>query len=120
MASSRRDTLRSLMLAPFALAAASPAQGQAPDQSSIDENGLPIPKSPNEDTKLPNGKSQRDEIARQEHAKALKDVDALVTAAQQLRDELKRAGDYVLPVGSVRKTEEIEKLAKRIRGRLKN
>jgi hypothetical protein len=117
MAFSRRDTLRSLMVAPLAFAA---AQTPLQDQQSQDDHGLPIPKSPNEDTRLPNGKSQRDEIAKQEHANALKDVDALVAAAQELRDELKRAGDFVVPVGSVRKTEEIEKLAKRIRGRLKN
>ncbi len=30
-----------------------------------------------------------------------------------------KAGNYVVPVASVKKTEEIEKLARRIRGRLK-
>jgi hypothetical protein len=33
---------------------------------------------------------------------------------------LQRAGNYVVPVSSVKKTEEIEKLARRIRGRLKD
>lgn len=80
---------------------------------------MPIPKSPEEDPRMPNGKSQRNEMAKQQHADALKDVDSLVATAEELRDELKRAGDYVVPVNSVRKTEEIEKLAKRIRGRLK-
>jgi Zn-dependent oligopeptidase len=112
MASSRRDALRSLLLAPLAVASA-----QDPPQN---EHSLPIPKSPDDDTRLPNGKSQHDEIAKQQHADALKDVETLVNAAEELRDELKRAGDYVIPVGSVRKTEEIEKLAKRIRGRLKS
>jgi hypothetical protein len=111
MASSRRDTLRSLLLAPLAVGTAV--------QDQNDDHRLPIPKSPDEDTRLPNGKSQRDEIARQQHTDALKDVESLVAAAEELRDELKRAGDYVVPVNSVRKTEEIEKLAKRIRGRLK-
>ncbi len=113
MASSRRDTLRALVLAPLAVAA-------SPRQDPQDDQRLPIPKVPDEDTKLPNGKSLHDEMAKQQHADALKDVDALVAAAEELRDEIKRAGNYVVPVNSVRKTEEIEKLAKRIRGRLKN
>jgi hypothetical protein len=113
MASSRRDALLSFVLTPLIARGA----GQDPSQ---DDRRLNIPKSPDEDTRLPNGKSQRDEIARQQHADALKDVDALVAAAEELRDELKHAGDYIVPVGSLRKTEEIEKLAKKIRGRLKN
>ncbi len=109
MVSSRRSTLISL--------AAVAAFGQ--DASQGDKSSPP-PKLGEEDPKLPNGKSQRDEIARQQHTDALKDADALVAAAEELRDELKHAGDFVVPVASVRKTEEIEKLAKKIRGRLKN
>jgi hypothetical protein len=107
----------SFLLAPVAVsvAAAKPSNQQSRPQ---DEPGLPP--SPDKDERLPNGKSQRDEIARHEHADALKDADALVEAAEALRDELKRAGNYTVPVSSVRKTEEIEKLARRIRGRLKN
>ncbi len=80
--------------------------------------------SPNEDengdTRLPNGKSRNDAIAKQEHDDALKAVDELIQTAEDLRSELKRSGDYVVPVSSVRKTEEIEKLARRIRGKLKS
>jgi hypothetical protein len=117
MSYSRRYTLRALSLGPLLLTT---AISQTQDPPSPDDHRLSIPKSPDEDTRLPNGKSQRDEIAKQQHADALKEVDNLVAAAEELRDELKRAGDYVVPVSSLRKTEEIEKLAKRIRGRLKN
>jgi hypothetical protein len=117
MASSRRDTLLRLLLAPLL----APGVAAAGTQQTIqDDNHLNIPKSPDEDTRLPNGKSQHDEIARQQHADALKDVDALVAAAEDLRDQLKHAGDFVVPVASLRKTEEIEKLARKIRGRLKS
>ncbi|HEY6986768.1 MAG TPA: hypothetical protein VH369_00210, partial [Bryobacteraceae bacterium] len=68
---------------------------------------------------LPNGKSQKNAMAKQNHEEALKDAEDLVTAAQQLQDEIKKAGSYVVPVESLKKTEEIEKLARRIRGRLK-
>lgn len=79
----------------------------------------PIAPPPDEDRKLPNGKSQNDAIAKQAHEEALKDTKELIDVAEQLRDELQRAGSYVVPVSSLKKTEEIEKLARRIRGRLK-
>ena len=112
MGSSRRITLRSLLVLAL-LTSAKPQESTQPDH-------LPIPKLGNDDVRLPNGKSQRDEIARQQHADALKDADALVAASEELRDELKHAGEFVVPVASLKKTEEIEKLAKKIRGRLKN
>ena len=73
----------------------------------------------NRDVKLPNGKSRNNAIARDEHKKALAEAAQLVTLSEQLRDEVQKAGEYVVPVGAVRKTEEIEKLARKIRGRLK-
>jgi hypothetical protein len=72
-----------------------------------------------EDPRLPDGKSQKNAIAKEQHQQALKDADQLVAMAQDLRDEIKRAGTFVVPLSSVKRTEEIEKLAKRIRRRLK-
>lgn len=77
-----------------------------------------MPDVGDDDKRLPNGKSQKDAMAREKHEQALKDTTELITVAEQLRDELQKAGDYVVPVSSVRKTEQIEKLAKKIRGRL--
>ncbi len=101
------------LLAPAVLAAAS----QDPQEP---ERRLPIPPNPDEDKKLPNGKSQKNAIAKEDHEHALKDANDLIALAQQLRDELQKAGDFVVPVSSLKKTEEIEKLARRIRGRLKD
>lgn len=78
-----------------------------------------LPGDPDQDTKLPNGKSQKDAIARENHKKALTDAEELLKLVQALQDELEKAGDFVVPVNSVRRTEDIEKLARRIRGRLK-
>ncbi|MFB3829828.1 MAG: hypothetical protein ACE15B_23865 [Bryobacteraceae bacterium] len=69
--------------------------------------------------KLPNGKSQAEEILKADHARDMKDVDALIEAAQQLKRELEKNDRHVLSVASIRKTEEIEKLARRIRSRLR-
>jgi hypothetical protein len=98
------------------LAVAAP---QFPDTRQPPQHGPPDLHKPDEDSKLPNGKSQKDAIAKQNHEASLKDASDLVRAAKSLEDELKTAGSYVVPVSSVKKTEDIEKLARRIRSRLK-
>jgi hypothetical protein len=72
-----------------------------------------------QDRRLPNGKSWSITIAKDEHERALKDADELISLAQQLKSELQKSGDYVVPLSTVKKTEDIEKMAKRIRGRLR-
>ncbi len=71
------------------------------------------------EVRLPSGKLQREEILKADHEKDLKDAAALVELAGQLKQELEKNDRHVLSVGSLRKTEEIEKLAKRIRARLR-
>ena len=70
------------------------------------------------DSKLPNGKSQQDEILKAEHQKDLQDAAQLVSLAEQLKQELEKNDRRVLSISSVKKTEEIEKLAKHIHSRL--
>jgi hypothetical protein len=72
-----------------------------------------------DDPRLPDGKSQKNAIAKEQHEQALKDADQLVAMAQDLRDQIKQAGTFVVPLSSIKKTEDIEKLARRLRGRLK-
>jgi hypothetical protein len=76
--------------------------------------------STDDDPRLPDGKSQKNAIAKQQHEQALKEAENLITSARELRDQIKEAGTFVVPLDAVKKTEEIEKLAKRIRGRLKS
>ena len=92
------------------------AQFQDPANPRHDRS---LPPDPNEDQKLPNGKSMKIEMAKKAHQDALNEADELISAAQALRNELDKAGDYVVPLSSVKRTEEIEKLARRIRGHLK-
>jgi len=79
---------------------------------------LPIPQPSPSDRTLPNGKSQQDEILKADYQQDLKDAAHLVALAEQLKKDLEKNDRNVLSVSSVRKTEEIEKLAKRIRIRL--
>ena len=73
-----------------------------------------------EDVTLPNGKSQRDEILKNEHVQNLKDASDLMDLAQQLKLDLEKNDRYVVSMVTIKRTDEIEKLAKRIRGRLRH
>jgi hypothetical protein len=116
-ACSRRIVLLSSIASALSYAKGQDSQEQPPDRHLPP---FPNPNKRDDDRKLPNGKSQNDAIAKQNHEQALKDANDLLAVAGQLRDELQKAGSYVVPVSSVKKTEEIEKLARRIRGRLKD
>jgi hypothetical protein len=69
--------------------------------------------------RLPNGKSQQEAILKAEYEKALQEAGELLELAENLKIELEKNQRHVLSVASLRKTEEIEKLAKRIRSRLR-
>jgi hypothetical protein len=116
---SRRILFNWLIMSPLLCARGQDRQ-QGLEQQPNPRHPFPNPEKPEQDRKLPNGKSQNDAIAKQNHEQALKDTNDLITVAQQLKDELQKAGNYVVPVSSMKKTEEIEKLARRIRGRLKD
>ena len=84
-----------------------------------------IPDTPDQDQdkdepRLPNGKSQKDAIAQSEHEKALKDAEALASLANQLKDDIQKAGNFVVPVSALKKTQEIEKLARSVRTHLQS
>ena len=114
---SRRATLLSLFLPLFFVPN---LQSQITQDEQVPDERKPRIPDPNEEPRLPDGKSQKNAIAKEQHDQALKDADHLVSVAEDLRNELQRAGTFVVPLTSVKKTEEIEKLAKRIRSRLKS
>jgi hypothetical protein len=101
----RRCGLVLSVAALFALAV--PAQG-------------PTPPSQQGDVVLPSGKLQKDEILKAEHEQNLKDAAQLTDLAQQLQQDLEKNDRFVLSVAVLKKTEDIEKLAKKIRSRLRH
>lgn len=72
------------------------------------------------DVQLPNGKSQRAEILKAEREQNIKDAAQIAEIAKDLQQELEKNESYVLSMTSLKKTDEIEKLAKKIRGRLRH
>ena len=73
-----------------------------------------------EDVILPSGKSQKEEILKAEHQQNLKDAAELAELAEQLKIELEKNDRYILSMATLKKTDDIEKLAKRIRARLRH
>jgi hypothetical protein len=64
-------------------------------------------------------RSQVEEILKQDHRKSIDDAAQLIKLSEELKIELEKNDRHVLSVAAMKKTEEIEKLAKRIRGRMK-
>jgi len=71
------------------------------------------------DVRLPNGKLQQEEILKADHKKSIQDAAQLIELAEGLKRELEKDETHVLSISSIKKTEDIEKLAKRIRSRIK-
>jgi hypothetical protein len=94
---------------------ASPAQEPPPARPPRS----PLPEANDQGPVLPNGRSQRNAIAKADYKKNLEDAAALVRAAEDLKADLEKEEAFVVSLKAVKKTEEIEKLAKNIRGRLK-
>ena len=69
--------------------------------------------------RLPNGKKQSDEILKAEYEKNLKDAQELVSTAKAFEEDLEKDDRYVLSLSSLKKLDDIEKLTRRIRGRMK-
>jgi len=69
--------------------------------------------------RLPNGKLQSEEILKDDYKKNLKDAQDLIDLAESLKVGLEKGQQHVLSLGDLKKTEEIEKLAKRIRSRMR-
>lgn len=104
---------RSLVTLALAAVCALTSAGQAPRPRPIDPNEP-------DDITFPNGKSQRDEILKEEHAQSLKDAAQLIELAQQLKQDLEKNDRYVLSLNDLKKTDDIEKLARKIRTRMRH
>jgi len=80
---------------------------------------LPPPPGTPSDARLPSGKLQRDEIARADYKHNLEDAAQLLKLATELKADLDKETAFVVSVKEIKKTEDIEKLARGIRGRMK-
>jgi hypothetical protein len=92
-------------------AAASPSAYQQQDST--------WPANPQDRPKLPNGKSQDDEILKAEREQNIRDAAKLVEMAGSLKADLEKTDRFILSMDTLKKTDDIEKLVKKIRDRLR-
>jgi hypothetical protein len=78
-----------------------------------------FPQGTDEDVKLPSGKSQREAILKAEHERSLGDVDRILKLAAELKDELEKKDYHVLSLSALKKAGDIERLARKVRTRLR-
>ena len=116
---SRRGLFKGLTALGLSLSALT-AQKLPPARPRDTDPNSPDQDQNQDDPRLPNGKSQKDAIAQSEHEKALKDAEALVSLSNQLKDDIQKAGNFVVPVSALKKTQEIEKLARSVRTHLQS
>jgi len=97
----------------LAAALAVTAQQGPPERPFPPEPGQP------EDLRLPSGRLQRDEILKADYQKTLQDVRSLAMLAGDLKFDLEKGDPNVLSIATLKKTDEIDRLARRIHDRLK-
>jgi hypothetical protein len=78
-----------------------------------------IPDAAPEEVRLPSGKLQREEILKYDYKKSLDDARALSKLADELKLDMEKNDYNVLSLATLKKVDEIDKLAKRIHDRLK-
>jgi hypothetical protein len=71
------------------------------------------------DVKLPNGKSQKDEIIRVDYEHNLRDAGELARLSEEIKDDLEKGDRYLVSTKTLKKLEDVEKLSKDIRQRLR-
>jgi len=71
------------------------------------------------DVKLPNGKLQKDEIIRADYERNLKDAGDLAHLAEEIKDDLEKGDRYLVSLKTLKKLDDVEKLSKDIRQRLR-
>ena len=92
-----------------ALPGAQPQTSARPQSKSSDNVQPPVP----EVIQNPN------RVLRDEYAKNLEDLHTMQRLLREVRTEVANGSPYVLPLQSMKKLEEIEKLSKTIRGRMR-
>lgn len=70
-------------------------------------------------SRTPDGRNRNEMILKAEHEASLKDITALQKLAEEVKIDMEKNDRHVLSVSTLKKLEEIEKLSKRVRGRMK-
>lgn len=79
----------------------------------------PFPPREDQPARLPDGRSQTEEILKEEHKKSLRELEEIAKLSGEVKTELEKNDHHVVSLKALRQLDEIEKRVKRIRGRLR-
>jgi hypothetical protein len=71
------------------------------------------------EVKLANGKSQKDEIVRVDYERNLRDAGELARLSEEIKDDLEKGDRYLVSLKTLKQLEDVDKLSKDIRQRLR-
>ena len=79
------------------------------------------PRSPDNPNILrtPDGRNRTELILKADHEASLKDIDAIRKLAEDVKIDMEKNDRHILSVATLKKLDEMEKLTKRIRSRMK-
>lgn len=69
--------------------------------------------------RLPDGRDRNEAILKADHETTMKDLATMRTLLREVRTDLEKNDRHVLSLQALKKLEEIEKISKKIRGRIK-
>ncbi len=85
--------------------------GTVPGQSSRQNRPVETPSLPNDE--------QKNDMLKEAYAKNLEDLRKMQRLLWEVRTEVAKGSPYVLPLQSIKKLEEVEKLSRTVRARMK-
>jgi hypothetical protein len=85
--------------------------------AAVAQQRVPVPEE--EEKRLPNGKLQSEELLKADHAANLRDMDQMKKLMEDVEADLKKNDRHVLSMKALKDLEEIEKLSRRVRSRMK-
>ena len=109
-----------LKLAPAALAGSVLSQAGIASWQDPHQEQFPVPGVRPDDLRLPNGKMQRDEILKADYKSNLKDARDLMDLTKSFELDLEKSDPNVLSLDLLKKLDDIDKVTKRIRGRMRH
>lgn len=77
------------------------------------------PQETEQPMRLPNGKLQSEEIIKADFKKTVEDADELVRLSQEVKTDLEKSTAHVLSMATLKKLDEIDKVTRRMRNRMK-
>lgn len=87
------------------------AQSLPPDRITSNED--------KREKRLPDGRSQTEAMLKEDHKRNMADLQKMKDLIREVEEELEKNDRHVLSMGNLRKLEELEKMSRRVRERMR-